>query len=385
MVTLIFNLLPLQYGIMAEKEALKIKLDHSIVNNTPKGDTRTKLLTAGWPQALVDEYLGKIAKKVKRLEQLPTSALIMLNNVSKKFDSKVVLENVNLEIVPGEVFGIIGLSGTGKTTLLNLIVGFLEPDAGDIVVKLSDGSITSITKSPELVKTLYGFSTQNTSFYGKLTVRENLQHFGSLYGINPVLLTARINDLVELVGLKDSADVIAQHLSGGMQKRLDIACAMIHEPRVLILDEPTADLDPLLRKQMWNLIGEINKRGTTIIVASHFVSEIEDGCDRVAVLSNRTVSKIGTVEELIDVYSKDYALQVETKAGKYDSLIKGISKIKSISSYQLQGNSLMIKTKNPKQTVTWLSNYIEDNKDKIVRFNLSRPSLGEVFESLVSK
>lgn len=370
---------------MKEKEAKKTKVVHSIVKDAPKVDTRTSLLSAGWPVMLVDEYLGKIAKKVKNLERLPTSALIMLNNVSKKFDERVVLENVNLEIAPGEVFGIIGLSGTGKTTLLNMIVGFLEPDSGAVAVKLSDGSVTTISQSPELVKTLYGFSTQNTSFYNKLTVRENLQHFGSLYGINPVLLNSRINDLLELVGLSESADVIAQHLSGGMQKRLDIACAMVHEPRVLILDEPTADLDPLLRKQMWSLIEKINARGTTIIVASHFVSEIEDGCDRVAVLSNRTVSKIGTVDELIDVYSKDYALQVETKAGKYDSIIKGVSKLRSISSYQVQGSSLMIKTKNPKQTVTWLSNYIEDNKEQIIRFNLSRPSLGEVFESMVSK
>ena len=385
MVTLIFNLLHLKYALMAEKEALKIKVGNSIVNTAPKGDTRSSLLSAGWPQALVDEYINKVAKKVRRLESLPSSALVMLDNVSKKFDDRVILENVNLEIVPGEIFGIIGLSGTGKTTLLNLIVGFLEPDSGAVAVKLSDGSVTTISQSPELVKTLYGFSTQNTSFYNKLTVRENLQHFGSLYGINAVVLHARINDLLELVGLTESLDVIAQHLSGGMQKRLDIACAMIHEPKVLILDEPTADLDPLLRKQMWSLIEKINARGTTIIVASHFVSEIEDGCDRVAVLSNRTVSKVGTIDELIDVFSKDYSIQIETKTRKYDSLVKGISRLKSISKYQVQGNSITISTNNPKQTLSWLSGYIDTNKDQIVKLNLARPSLGEVFESIVKK
>ncbi|MEM4263659.1 MAG: ABC transporter ATP-binding protein [Candidatus Woesearchaeota archaeon] len=369
---------------MKEKEAKKTKVVRSILNTASKPDTRTSLLSAGWPQILVDEYLEKIAKKVKRLERLPTSALIMLNNVSKKFGEHVVLENVNLEIVPGEIFGIIGLSGTGKTTLLNMIVGFLEPDSGEIAVKLSDGSVTTIFQSPELVKTLYGFSTQNTSFYNKLTVRENLQHFGSLYGINPVLLNARINDLLELVGLSDSADVIAQHLSGGMQKRLDIACAMIHEPKVLILDEPTADLDPLLRKQMWNLIEKINERGTTIIVASHFVSEIEDGCDRVAVLSNRTVSKVGAIDEVIAAYSKNYAIQIETKTKKYDSLIKGISRLKSIK-YQVQGNSMTLSTANPRQALSWLSEYIDASKDQIVKLNMSKPSLGEVFESMVKK
>lgn len=391
---------------MVEKEAQMTQLELSPVDDATKSlleagwpqelvdsskvvkaedSVKNKFLNAGWPEELVNEHLKSAAKKLNSFEKLPECKFIRISSISKSFNGRSILQNVNLEIKPGEVFGIIGLSGTGKTTLLNLIIGFIEPDQGDIIIKLSNGSVVSAAQNPQLVKTLFGFSTQDPSFYSKLTVKENLQHFGSLYGINAAKLDAKADDLLNLVGLKDSKDVIAQNLSGGMQKRLDIACAMVHEPKILILDEPTADLDPLLRKQMWGLIRKINQRGTTIIVASHFVGEIEAACDKVAVLSNKTVSRVGTVDELIDVYSKNYALEIETKSKNYDSLVKKISRLKSVLSETHDEQSVIINTKNPKHTLAWLSNYMEQNKDEVVKMNLSRPSLAQVFESIVRK
>ena len=216
-----------------------------------RSEIRSLLLKAGWPSNLVQKYLSK----VKPAE----GAILHIHGISKSFNGTPVIESADFDVNKGEIFGIIGMSGAGKTTLLNLLVGFLKPDQGDVVFTLPDNSNISIVKQTDLVKKFFGFSTQSPSFYPKLTVIENLEHFGTLAGIPERKIRTRAKELLRLVGLSPAQDVIAEKLSGGMQKRLDIACALMHNPEVLILDEPTADLDPIMRKQLWQLIKDINK------------------------------------------------------------------------------------------------------------------------------
>ena len=348
-------------------------------------DLKQGLLLAGWPQSLIDEYMLKNQRKFHKLEIRPESALVMLNSISKKFGKNVILEDLSLMIIPGELFGIIGLSGAGKTTLLNLLVGFSKPDSGNVTLKLPDGSITSIDKDSNLVKAMFGFAAQTPSFYSKLTAKENLEHFGSLYGITEAELIPKIKELLSFVGLEKSENTIAMNLSGGMQKRLDIACALIHEPKLLILDEPTADLDPLLRKQMWALIKKINKTGTTVIVASHFVGEIEDNCQRIAVLGNKTIYQIGTPEQLIAAYAKNYEIALVTDNKDYALMSKSLRRLKSVNEYVEKDDSLVIYTDYPDRLLAWIAKYCQSNKEQIKKLNLARPSLSEVFESIFKK
>ena len=133
-------------------------------------DLKQVLLLAGWPQSLINEYILKNQRKFHKLQIRPESALVSLDSISKRFGQKVIFENVSLQIIPGELFGIIGLSGAGKTTLLNMIVGFLKPDQGQVSLKLPDGSITSVELDSNLVKAMFGFAAQTPSFYSKLTV-----------------------------------------------------------------------------------------------------------------------------------------------------------------------------------------------------------------------
>ena len=368
---------------MVLKEAPKLALAGAL--NMETTDLQELLLLSGWPKSLIDEFLLKTRQKFHSLEVRPESALVLFDAISKKFGDKSILENVSLRIVPGELLGIIGLSGAGKTTLLNLMVGFSTPDSGKVSLKLPDGSITSIDKDSNLIKTMFGFAAQTPSFYVKLTVKENLEHFGSLYGMSEAKRIKQIRELLELVGLSNARDVVAHNLSGGMQKRLDIACALIHEPKILILDEPTADLDPLLRKQMWALIQKINRKGTTVIVASHFVDEIGAFCQRIAILGNKHIRNIGTVEELVVRYAKNYELELETVNQDYSVLLKSISRLKGVERYVEKDESLVVYTSNPDRILVKIAQYCQAKKDKIKKLSLSKPSLSEVFESIVKQ
>src|SRR3989344_9614830 len=180
---------------------------------------------------------------------------IEIQHLKKAFDQKIILEDVNLSIPYGEIFGIIGKSGSGKSTLLNILIGFLKPTQGQILFQSRD-----IFHDLDNVKQQFGFTAQEGSFYPKLTVRENLEYFGELYNMHSADLNQEIPRILRYFGLEDSEEVLGSQLSVGMQKRLDIACGIIHDPKVLILDEPTENLDPPLRREILTLLHEIKKK-----------------------------------------------------------------------------------------------------------------------------
>ncbi len=232
-------------------------------------------------------------------------SIIQFKNLYKGYGNAAVLENLNLEINKGELFGIIGMSGSGKTTLLKTMIGFLEPESGDVrYYSTKDKEHRSVFKNEDASRRTFGFSTQMPSFYPKLTTEENMDHFATLYGIEKKKRKSTIKDLLSLTGLEEYNKLLADELSGGMEKRLSIACSLVHKPSVLILDEPTADLDPVLRKETWHLIKEINKQGTTIIVASHLLDELEKNCDRIGILHDKKISNVGTPAALKKEYTK---------------------------------------------------------------------------------
>ncbi len=219
--------------------------------------------------------------------------LIQFKGVTKRFGKNVVLDSIDLTIPEGKITGIIGASGEGKSTILKLIASFYKPNKGNIFYLRR-----KITKDRRHVKKIFGFAIEDGSFYEQLTVRENLYHFGKLYDVPRKILKQRVKEILDLVGLEDASKTLADNLSLGMKKRLDLACAMVHNPSVLILDEPTADLDPLLRNQMLHLIKKINSHGTTIILTTQIINETDEICDRVAVLFNEKITDETTPSKL---------------------------------------------------------------------------------------
>ena len=218
--------------------------------------------------------------------------LIKFKEVSKKFKKKVVLESINLTIPEGKITGIIGASGEGKTTILKLLVGFYKPTSGDITY-----AKRAILKDKDL-KNIVGFSTEDGSFHDRLTVLENIMHFSELHHIPRKEAKKRAEEQMNLVGLSYARDTIAGNLSMGMKKRLDVAIALMHNPQVLIMDEPTADLDPLLRDHMLRLIKKINNEGTTVILTTQILGEMDKICDKIAILYDKKIIVQGTPKEI---------------------------------------------------------------------------------------
>lgn len=204
--------------------------------------------------------------------------VIEFKNICKTFGKKEILKNFNLNIYEGEIIGIIGKSGSGKSTLLNILMGVYIPNSGEILFK---GEKINHNK----LKKIIGLTTQENSFYYKLSVYENMKYYANLYDIKKENLKEYILKILRDVELENSINVIAEKLSGGMKRRLDFGISLLHEPEILILDEPTTGLDPLLVKQFWKIVKKISEKGKTIIVVSHIFSEIIENCNRVCLLS----------------------------------------------------------------------------------------------------
>src|SRR3989344_3768113 len=308
-----------------------------------------------------------------------TLPIISLSNVTKKFGDKVVLSNVNMSVYPKEIFGIIGVSGAGKTTLLRALIGFYDLDFGSIYINNRD-----VSKSIAVVKKDVGFCTQDGCFYERLTVMENLVYFGKMYGLPRKVIEQRAKMLLDMVHLSGDMDTLAKDLSGGMKRRLDITCALIHQPQLLILDEPTVGLDPLLRSQMWKLIHEINKRGTTIIISSHLLGEIEKMGTRVGILSDGTIIDVGTPDQLRAKYSHSEEVVLETIPGNYDDLVNRLRKKGGlIASVTHREHNLVIYTPHAEAVLRETLDWVDESKERLIEVDVNKPSLAEVFETLM--
>jgi len=224
-------------------------------------------------------------------------AIVEFKGVSKSFGKNKVLDSINLEIPKGKITGIIGASGEGKSTILKMMISFYKPSKGKVYYLGKN-----ILKNLKQIKKKFGFAIEDGSFYEDLTVQENLFHFGKLYHVKRKLLKQRVKRLISFVGLNKASDVLAKNLSLGMKKRLDLACSLVNRPSVLVLDEPTADLDPLLRKQLLKLIKKINSHGTTIIMTTQLMGEVDEICDNVAILYNEKILEKGTSAQIKKKY-----------------------------------------------------------------------------------
>ncbi len=310
-----------------------------------------------------------------------------IEHFSKIFGHKYILNDISLEINQGEIFGIIGSSGCGKTTLLTALIGFIKAEKGDIKFRntkvLNDGddkSFRSIYKLGNEMKKLYGFAPQNPSFYQNLTVKENLNYFGSLYNLPRRSIKSNTEYLLGLVGLTQSQHVISKELSGGMQRRLDIACALIHDPEVLILDEPTADLDAINGKKIWNLLKIINQRGTTIIIASHHIAYLDNFCDRVLILKDGHVAAIGMPEEIKMKNAPEEKIFFKSTPGKYEKIIKELTKeIKTPLDYEIKNQALIINSQKPTAITHKLLKISEQFKEQIDDLEITKPTLDRAF------
>lgn len=321
--------------------------------------------------------------------------LLRIENIGKTYRETPILKNINFQVKPGEIIGIIGSSGSGKTTLLHTIIGFTKPDTGDVKFRqrhLVEGIgdyedvYRSIFKKPDEFKRTYGFAAQVPSFYEKLTVKENLEYFSALYGLGKEATEANITTLLKLLNLENNTEMLGKNLSGGMERRLDIACSLIHNPELLLLDEPTADLDPVLRKNIWDMVKKINNKGKTIILSSHHLNELEALCDRIAIIMDGNIIEFGTPTELKKKFLKAEEILVQSYPGNYEEIKPKINKElkKKITNVSIE-EGLVVRTENPHEVLNNIIKIFEKEKEKILELRLTKPSLDELFISLQKK
>lgn len=219
------------------------------------------------------------------------SPAIVVRDVVKHYGDIRAVDGVDLTVESGEFFGVLGPNGAGKSTLLELIEGIRQPDSGSCAVL----GVPSWPRDPALLRRI-GVQLQSSAFFERLTAAEQIETFGALYDVAPERCAA----LLSQVGLTDKADARVEDLSGGQAQRLSIACCLVHDPEVMFLDEPTGALDPQARRNLWDLLREVNTDGRTIVLTTHSMDEAEALCERVAILDHGTILTVGRPVDLID-------------------------------------------------------------------------------------
>lgn len=219
--------------------------------------------------------------------------ILKTTDLTKKYGSKVVVDSLNLEIRKGEIFGLLGPNGAGKSTTMNMICAITKPTSGGVELFGKD----SWKQKKEVIQRI-GYIPQELAIHGNLKAWENVELFTSLYGIKGAALKKAVEESLEYVGLSERRNEFAKNFSGGMKRRLNIACAIGHEPELLIFDEPTVGIDPQSRNFILEKIKESNKKGATVIYTSHYMEEVEAICTRIAIMDNGKMIACGTSQEL---------------------------------------------------------------------------------------
>ncbi|MCG3122075.1 MAG: Daunorubicin/doxorubicin resistance ATP-binding protein DrrA [Phycisphaerales bacterium] len=240
--------------------------------------------------------------------------MIVLRDLRKSFGPVVAVSGLSLRVEPGEVFGLLGPNGAGKTTTLSMLVGLITPDAGTAEIE-GLGSC-----SRPLVRASLGVAPQALALYDQLSARENLHFFGRLYGLTGTRLRQRVETVLGLVGLSDRGGDRAGTYSGGMKRRLNLAAALVHDPPVLLLDEPTAGVDPQSRASIIDLVRALRAEGRTIIYTTHYMEEAQKVCDRVGIIDRGALLDVGRVDELIARHGGSSVVAV--KRGDVEELIE---------------------------------------------------------------
>jgi len=305
---------------------------------------------------------------------------ISASHLVRRFGNVVAVNDVSFRVEKGEIFGFLGPNGSGKTTVIKMLTGLLPLSGGSATVQGID-----VHDDPEAVREHIGYMSQNFSLYSDLTVSENLIFYGRIYGLTPERLRQRMDEVIQMNGLGPYVNRLSAHLSGGWKQRLALGCAMLHQPTLIFLDEPTAGIDPVARRQLWDLLFELSAHGITFFVTTHYMDEAER-CSHVAYIYFGRVIADGTpdtLRELPDV-NPEKTYRVEITALHVTQALRATRTIPGIRSATIFGQSVHALI-NDSLDLEHLRSQLLSHNVTVAEIRPLAPSLEDVFVELTYK
>lgn len=305
--------------------------------------------------------------------------LVQMKNLVKRYGDNLAVDNVNLEISEGEIFGLLGPNGAGKTTTINMLTGLTRVDGGEINIfgKKVNGNREEVSKH-------IGIVPQELAIYEDLTAAENLTFFGKLYGLKGSYLKEQVDKALEFTGLSDKRKQFPKKFSGGMKRRLNIACAIVHTPKLIIMDEPTVGIDPQSRNHILASVMDLHKQGSTIIYTSHYMEEVEELCSRVAIMDQGRVIALGSKEELKELVSSEDTIVIEVSNVNF-TLVDEIKKISGVKDCFPNDNVLSLQVEKNSPVIGRIVDVISAAGAEVINLSAERPTLESVFLTLTGK
>src|ERR1039458_4946968 len=301
---------------------------------------------------------------------------VVVENLTKRFGSFVAVDQLNLNIPKGEVFGFLGPNGAGKSTTIRMLCGLLKPTSGRASV-----AGYAVGREPEAVRQNIGYMSQKFSLYNDLKVIENLRLFAGLYSVSSNVLKQRIDWALEMANLNGQENLITGTLPGGWKQRLALGCAVLHKPPILFLDEPTSGVDPISRRQFWDLIHHMAEDGVTVFVTTHYMEEAEY-CNRLALIFRGKMVALGTPSELKRDSMKGELLLVECEP--LGTAVEALQSAPDVIDAAVFGNALHLVVRDAGTAIPQVKKYLADHSITVGHIEQIRPSLEDVFVSLTT-
>ncbi len=297
---------------------------------------------------------------------------IVVKNLSKRYGSLQAIDNISFEIEEGEIFGFLGPNGAGKTTTLEIMEGLRKGDEGTILI---DGK--HLSKEYQEIKEIIGVQLQSTSIYNKIKVYEALKLFGSYYRHS-----LGVEYMLDLLSLEEKRNSYVEHLSGGQQQRLSLGIALINDPRIIFLDEPSAGIDPQARHNLWAIIHKMKEENRTVVLTTHYMEEAQELCDRVAIMDKGRIIAIDTPKSLIRKQNLKSSIQFPVK----DNLpISDLKNLEGVCDVKVVDKNAALFSNNPVKTLASLMDLAERNAFRVDQIVIKEPNLEDLFLELTGR
>lgn len=306
-------------------------------------------------------------------------SVLDIQDISKAFKDLRAVDELSFSIEDKEIFGLLGPNGAGKSTTISMISTLFKPDKGEILYKGE-----SILQNPKILQKELGLVPQDIALYPSLNGYENLKFWGHVYGIRGKALNKRIEEIAELIGLSDRLKDKVEKYSGGMKRRLNIGVALIHKPKLLIMDEPTVGIDPQSRNHILNTVKMLNKEGMTIIYTSHYMEEVEELCDSICIMDKGKLMAKGRKDELIKLVNGREKIDV-VFSQLDSSLVEKIKSLLYIDEIIVKDNTCSIISEKAENLMGDLIQIIRDTNYRILSMDVKKPTLETVFLHLTGR